>query len=173
MCVVAAAAASWLALLAAPRLYPVVCQTAKRGKRWDKWLFMICHIPSSLLSPGPIYYSCRLPPCRGECAHTDTKYCTVCALAQWPNTHACTQSDFFQYFYSVQHNISQGQFAILSSALLWELSKLHLICTLKNQMLHFSRCLCIKWHMADKWYFTFSLHVSRISLHQTFCSWTQ
>lgn len=99
MCVVAAAAASWLALLAAPRLYPAVCQTAKQGKRWDKWLFMICHIPSSLLSPGPIYYSCRLPPCRRERAHTNTKYYTVCTLAQWPNTHtrAFTQSDFFQY----------------------------------------------------------------------------
>lgn len=85
--------------LAAPRLYPAVCQTAKQGKRWDKWLFMICHIPSSLLSPGPIYYSCRLPPCRREHAHTNTKYCTVCALARRPGTHAHarTHADFFQY----------------------------------------------------------------------------
>lgn len=60
-CVVTAAAASWLALLAAPCLYGALCQTAKQGKQWDKWLFMICHIPSSHLSPGPIYYSCRLP----------------------------------------------------------------------------------------------------------------
>lgn len=74
MCVVAGAAASRLALLAAPSLYPAVCQPAKQGKRWDKWLFMICHLPSSQLSPGPIHYCCRLPLCgrKHTHMHTDT-----------------------------------------------------------------------------------------------------
>lgn len=70
MCVVAGAAASRLALLAAPSLYPAVCQPVKQGKRWDKWLFMICHLPSSQLSPGPIHYCCRLPLCGRKHTHT-------------------------------------------------------------------------------------------------------
>lgn len=91
MCVADAAAASQLALLAAPCLYPVVCQAAKQGKRWDKWLFMICHLPSSQLSPGPIYYSCRLPLCGRKHAHTqmpDTVTCVhTCTMLRQTNTH--------------------------------------------------------------------------------------
>lgn len=72
MCVVAGAAASRWTLLAAPSLHPVVCQAAKQGKRWDKWLFMICHLLSSRLSPGPIHYGCRLPLCLTRRAHKHT-----------------------------------------------------------------------------------------------------
>lgn len=96
MCVVAAAAASWLALLAAPCLHPVVCQTAKQGKRWDKWLFMICHIPSSQLSPGPIYYSCRLPLC-GKKTCTHTQMLNTVTFAHMHCAQANTQTVFFQY----------------------------------------------------------------------------
>lgn len=82
MCAVAAAAVSRLALLAAPSLYPVVCQAEKQGKRWDKWLFMICHLLSSQLSPGPIHYCCRQPLCatKHTRTHTNAKQ-HVCALS--------------------------------------------------------------------------------------------
>lgn len=117
MCVVAGAAASRLALLAAPCLYPVVCQAAKQGKRWDKWLFMICHLPSSQLSPGPIYYSCRLPLCRRKHAHARThknaKHSGV--LLKQTNTHTVFFTNIS--FFPVKSNISQAQFAIMSFAL--------------------------------------------------------
>lgn len=63
-------------------LHPVVCQAAKQGKRWDKWLFMICHLPSSRLSPGPIHYCCRLPLCltRHVHKHTHTQILSTRAL---------------------------------------------------------------------------------------------
>lgn len=70
ICALGGAAATQLALLSAPCLHPVVCQAAKRGKRWDKWLFMICHLPSSQLSPDPIHYSCRLPLRGRKYVHT-------------------------------------------------------------------------------------------------------
>lgn len=76
-----------------PCLYPVVCQAAKQGKRWDKWLFMICHLPSSQLSPGPIYYSCRLPLCgRKKCTHTNAQHCNVCTHMHSVRANKHTQS---------------------------------------------------------------------------------
>lgn len=167
MCVVAAAAASWLALLAASRLYPAVCQTAKQGKRWDKWLFMICHIPSSLLSPGPIYYRCRLPPCRRERAHTQILNTALCVHLHSGQTHTCMHTIWlFPISCSVQNNISPGQFVILSSALLWELSKLHLICTVKNQTLHFSQRL---FALSGTW-LTSGISLSLSMFHMFHCA---
>lgn len=106
---------------------------------------IIYDLPHPILSAIPRPHLLQLQAATVQertCTHTDTKYFTVCALARWPNTHTRMHTIWlFPISCSVQNNISPGQFAVLSSALLWELSKLHLICTVKNQMLHFSHCL--------------------------------
>lgn len=176
MCVVAAAAASWLALLAAPRLYPAVCQTAKQGKRWDKWLFMICHIPSSLLSPGPIYYSCRLPLCRRERAHTQILNTALCVRSHGGQTHTHTHAHHLTFsnilFCPKQHISGTVCCPVICSVVgtLQTSSNLH---SKKSEIALLPLSICIQCHMADEWYFPFSLHVSHVSLRQTFCGRTQ
>lgn len=121
---------------------------------------MICHIPSSLLSPGPIYYSCRLPPCRRECAHTNTKYCTVCALAQWPNTHTHMHAHNRTFsnilFCPKQHISGRVCYPVFCSVVgtLQTSSHLH---AEKSDVTLLPLPTCIKLHVADKWYIPFSL----------------
>ena len=66
---------------------------------------MICHLPSSQLSPGPIYYSCGLPLCGRKHAHTqmlNTVTCAYmhCASSKQTHTHTHTHTLSFPISHS-------------------------------------------------------------------------
>lgn len=80
---------------------------------------MICHLPSSQLSPGPIYYCCRLPLCGRKHAHThrhthtNAKYCSMDIVLEQTRTHTL----FFPISHSFKLKATYLRHSLLSCPL--------------------------------------------------------
>lgn len=140
---------------------------------------MICHLPSSQLSPGPIHYCCRLPLCSTRHAHIRTHtqiLSSVCAHAFLDTVYRQTN---IHTLFLPHMPFSPFKSSILYLGTVWyhvicaiiqtkqKLAKLfpcgvlssekqrHPLHSFEHQILHFSRSPPgIKWHMADEslWY---------------------